>query len=232
MKKDATSETQTSPKKRKNFLLRSESLVASLGLAFVLLLTVTLSAAVFWTAEKQKDENSHTRSQHIEQISNVLAQSIEGMLASDDYTSVRRIVADTARTLKLTSCKVTLPDGQTLADAEPSRINLKSLPTTWPQNNVPQTPQIQQTKTSLTAQYPLIVPGKGKLILHVGASMLETSTVSWELLSGIGAIGAFAMLATLFIYRKVRKRTHAMSTIREALLALSQGETEQALHPL
>jgi two-component system sensor histidine kinase VicK len=47
----------------------------------------------------------------------------------------------------------------------------------------------------------------------------------WEALAGIGAIGAAALAGLLLVYRRTRSRLRGLESIREALVAMSEGET-------
>lgn len=229
METQAVHNSDAPVKQRKHRIFRGESLIASLGFAFVVLLTLTLFTAVFWVVRQQNKEHVTDRLNEIQSVGELLAQSAEGFLVGENYTGLRRMVGDTARRYNLLTCRLELPNGQIIADAQPARINLKTLPDAWPEGNVLTEADIQTNEDMVEVQLPVVIPGRGKATLRMEASLVSGTGVSWELISGIGAIGVVSMLVMLVVYRRIRNRTQAMSAIREALLALSEGETEESL---
>src|SRR5690606_39100575 len=64
------------------------------------------------------------------------------------------------------------------------------------------------------------------------AASLELSSVSgppiwayWDAQAGLGVIGAGGLLAFLLVYRGMRRRLRAIGAIRDAMLAIKEGET-------
>lgn len=229
METEVTQNSDVSTKQRKRQIFRGESVIASLGFAFVVLLTLTLFTSVFWVVRQENREHVSERLDEIRNLGQLLAQSSEGFLVAENYTGVRRLVGDAARSYDLITCRLELPNGQVLADAQPARINLKTLPEVWPEGKTHTEIDLQVSEDMVEAQFPVIIPGRGPATLRLGASLVSATGVSWELVSGIGVIGVVSMLGMLVVYRKIRNRTQAMSAIREALLALSDGETEESL---
>jgi PAS domain S-box-containing protein len=73
---------------------------------------------------------------------------------------------------------------------------------------------------------PLLVRGKGAALLHLSAAATPGTARTWELLAGIGAIGAVSLVAMLLLYRRARARLLTLSLIRESLLAAAAGTSD------
>lgn len=220
---------ENSQESKSRFLLRGESLVATMGFAFAGILILTLVAASYWAVSKQKETEVTNRNGGVKAVSQLIAQTAENQLRNEEYTALRTLMGEVARQYGLTKCRVTLPDGHIIADAEPSRINMKKLPTQWPTGTVVGEAHVTSNESMYEIVVPLTIGDRGKATLTLSTSSVSNGHRTWELLAGIGVIGAIALVSMLLMYRKVRYRTQAMSAIREALLAMSKGETEHAL---
>jgi signal transduction histidine kinase len=212
----------SSGKFKRRFLVRGESAVASIGIAGAAILLTTLAACGWWTISSVEDSQLQGRTEELRAVGALMSQSAESMLAADQLSDVRRMIADAARNYRLSRCRIVLGENEIVADAEPSRINLRSLPLVW-SSGVVDSPINDSSKISVT--YPLRIPGRGGARLEIAASLSDPHRFFWEVQTGIAAIGAMAMAVLLLVYRRIRGRLMAVGAIREALLAISSGET-------
>ncbi len=211
------------PYRRRRFLLRGESMIASTGLVLAAVLLLTMGATAYWTLRVQRTTAATADAAQIQGLGDLLSETASLMLSVDEVSTVRRFVADVARTYELTECRIVLPDGQIIADAHPARISLVNLPSTWT-GSVVDEPQDRSTPQLLSWSYPITVRGRGSARLDISASPSHPFQRYWEAQTGVAAIGALALVALLLIYRRIRARVLAMGVIREALLALDRGE--------
>jgi PAS domain S-box-containing protein len=215
----------TTPRYR--LILRGESAVASVGIALAAIVLLAMAAAGWWTLRTQKQSLQLSRINQVRTIGAILSQTAESMLASNDLSPLRRLVADAARDHQLSLCRVALPDGQVIADANPARISAKKLPATWSETAPA---EAADDGNPLSVSYPLVVPGRGVARLEVTGTSSDGWVVYWQSQAGVGAISAATLFALLLVYRRLRARLMAMGAIGEALLAASRGEaTKEAL---
>ncbi|MDB5301984.1 MAG: hypothetical protein JWO87_3647 [Phycisphaerales bacterium] len=209
---------------RSRLLPHGESVVASVGLALAALLLCVMSASAWWVHHTQQNMLDASRAAQTRAAGDLLAETAEVLLGQDDLSTARRLVADTARTHEFALCRIVLPDGQIAASLEASENKLHQLPASWPQSRP--AGSVEDAKTSV--HIPLTIPGRGPATLEVVALPSVTYGSEWEALAGVGAIGAAALVVLLALYRRMRRRLRAMGAIRDALAAVSSGETAMA----
>ena len=208
--------------KSTKLLIRGESMVATWGLALASILLGVIGASAVWMHRSEQGWIHSARADEVRAIGSMLAQSSEGLLASGDLSTVRRLVVDAAQYHELTSCTLLLPDGGVLADSAPTKITVSKVPEQWGGRGL--TEVIEQiTKQSILVEYPIRVPGRGELRLVVSGDIGVVPGVYWDAQAGVGAIGAIAFLALLIVYRKMRSRFCAVGAVREALLSFSSN---------
>jgi signal transduction histidine kinase len=201
---------------------RGESAVASVGIAGAAILLAVLAACGWWTHQAVEESRVHGRTERLRVVGALLSESAESMLASDQLSDLRRMVADAGRNYQLTRCRIVLAEDQVVADAEPNRINVRTLPAVW-SAGISNTPV--NDPTMVTLSYPLNIAGRGGARLEIAAGLADPHQLFWEVQTGIASIGAIAMAVLLLVYRRIRSRLMAVGAIREALLALYTGET-------
>ncbi|MHC4429347.1 MAG: sensor histidine kinase [Planctomycetota bacterium] len=203
--------------------MRGESMIASTGLLLAAILLTAMGAAAYWTLRVQRETAAQADSARVQGLGDLLSETASLMLAVDEVSTVRRLVADVARTCELTECRILLPDGRIIADAHPSEINLASLPPTWGGDEAGP-PVDRSTHELLSWSYPISVRGRGSARLDIEAAPSQPFQRIWEAQTGVATIGAVTLVALLMMYRRIRSRVLAMGVIREALLALDRGE--------
>src|SRR5205823_178373 len=144
-----------------------ESAVASLGIALAAIILAAVASLGWWTLRTQREALEQSRAREIQAIGAILCQSAETMLESNELSALRRLVAVAGREHKFEMCRITLPDGQIVADASPARITAHKLPATWttPAGAVA-TPKLEK----LSAVLPINVLGRGPASLEISAA--------------------------------------------------------------
>ena len=209
-------------KLKKIGLVRGESAVASVGIAGAAILLAALAACGWWTLQQVRLAQVEARQQQAQVVGSLLSQSAEPLLDSGDLTAVRRLIIDAGRNYGLSRCRIVLSEGQIIADAKPSQINVRILPKSW-SAGVAEVPAPDPSVASLS--FPLRIQGHGGARLEIAQSLIDPHWVFWEEQSGIALIGAIALSMLLLVYRRSRARLGAVGVIREALLEMNAGET-------
>src|ERR1700722_14279919 len=102
-------------------LLRGEAAIASIGIALAAILLGAMAAAGWWMLHTQQAAAETAREQQVEAVGNLLSAGAEALLAADDLTAVRRLVAEAGRSYNLSQCRIVLPDGQVVAAIDASQ---------------------------------------------------------------------------------------------------------------
>ncbi len=214
-------------------LLRGESSVAFIGIALAAILVASIAAGVWWTVRAERELLRQSRTEQVQTVAALIAPAAEALLADDELSAIRRIVADAATKHDLTYCRIIMPDGQVVADAATKKITLQKLPATWTGSG---NDAVESTATeqSASAAYPLNVPGRGPARLEVAATIEYPLWLQSQAQTGLIIIGAVSLAAVLLVYRTTRSRLRALGAIRESLLAMEHGEDNEnalALNP-
>jgi signal transduction histidine kinase len=214
--------------RKRPVLLREESIIASWGLALAAILLLAIGASAWWAGRAYRVSWLTAREDHVEALAGLLQQSGEMLLASEDLSGFRRLVSDAVRTHDLAVCRVTLPDGRIIADGDPSRIEVARLPERW-DRLTEETGEAGPGAPGLESrQYRLHVPGRGDLRLELAGGGPPPQSAYLVMVTGIGFIGAVALVGVLVVYRRLRARLKGLGAIRDALLAWEGGETARA----
>jgi len=209
-------------KLKKMGLVRGESAVASVGLAGAAILLGALAACGWWTLQQVRLAQVEARTQQAKVVGSLLAQSAEPLLNSGDLTAVRRLIVDAGRDYGLSRCRIVLSAGQVIADAKPSQINVRTLPTSW---SVGAAEDSSADPSVASISFPLRIEGRGGARLEIAQSLVDPHWGVWGEQSGIALIGAIALSLLLLVYRRSRVSLGGVSLIREALLEMNAGET-------
>ena len=112
-------------------MLRGDSLFAVIIFVVVALFLFNLVASIWNNIVFQKGIEQKASVQHTKAIGSVLAKAAESLMSANELSLLRRTVAETALEHNLRSCRIILPDGAILADADPAAITLIDLPASW-----------------------------------------------------------------------------------------------------
>lgn len=220
---------EVKPVSRRRWVLRGESALAPLGIALAGILAMATGASAWWSLHTQQEVLGADRLEQATAAGLLLSRAAETMLAVDEVSAVRRLVLEAAEAHHFTDCSITLPDGQVVADAEPTRITTNVLPDTWDAGkaNLPEAPVQTMRPYGMSITYPIDVPNRGPALLKVSLELNDRSDARWQTQAGVGAIGVAGLASLLLVYRQMRARVQAMSLIGEALVALERGEKDE-----
>jgi PAS domain S-box-containing protein len=214
----------TIPRLRRQVLLRGESVIASVGILTGMILLTTMGVAAWWASRSQENSLAFARREQVRTIATILGRSAESMLEQDQLSALRRIIIEARQKYELTVCRITLPDGAVIADAQPRNIKLATLPRRWASGPIEALPESTRDD-QITVGQPLTVPGRGSAMLRIDAPLSSGAAQLWEVQAGVGLIGAAGVAALLLVYRRVRRKVLTLGLIRESLLAIEAGET-------
>jgi two-component system phosphate regulon sensor histidine kinase PhoR len=200
---------------------RGERIVVSAGLAVAAVVVGVLLACAWFTLDTLRQHVERARSAQISMLSQMIGAHAEATLTETEWTSLRRLVADSARIYGLARCQIVLGDGTIIADADPSRISPR-VPSTWPPLAVTEEPLPARGEIHLHT--PILVRGKGQALLEVSGTVQYPVWADWEVQAGLGAIGAGAMAGLLLVYRTMRHRWRALGAVGDALRWEASGK--------
>jgi signal transduction histidine kinase len=201
-------------------LLRGDSLFAVIIFAVVALFLFNLVASIWHNIVFQKDIEQKASVQHTKAVGSVLAKAAESLMGANELSMLRRTVAETAMEHHLRSCRILLPDGGILADADPASITLIELPPSW-EGTVPAYAEEFARRTARFT-YPLIIPGRGSAVLKVAAGVDERLDAALAPQTAQMAIACLALASMLLVHRHSRFRLKAIGAIHEILLAVRE----------
>lgn len=202
--------------------MRGESMIAIWGLALAAIMLLVMGGAGTWAYLTQRDAHRELRRESLGAVADLLSQSVARLLASSELSSVRVLIADAARERQLARCRLLLGDGAVLADADPSSISGVSLPAKFS----PGPPPAPEALGSGYVEFrlPITVPGRGLAFLDIAGDARLPMSAYWQVQGGIGLIGAAGLSGLLLVYRRMRERLRGLAAVREALMAMAEGE--------
>lgn len=202
---------------------RGESVIAAVGLAVAVIVLLVMGAAAWWTTHTQGLMLDEARRREIHTLGAVLSRAVESMLASNDLSPLRRLMVEASKDYALSECRVVLPDGTVIADADPSRITrVASLPERWesgPLDSHFTSDNVYLARENLS----IVVPGRGTATLLIAGGPARPQPDLWPSQAGIAMVGAFGLVILLVVYRHLRDRLETVGMIRDALLATRDG---------
>ncbi len=202
--------------------MRGESVVfvGSLVVTGIFFLTM---AAMAWSNARARQNVAHRASiENLRAIGALLANTSEALLTTNEISTLRRIIAEAGVNHDLDSCRITLPDGQVFADAEPSRITLSKLPDTWPASQGAEEESLSGETLSLI--YPIPVPGRGRVNLEIVATTKKQARADMSDYTRLVIIAGLALVALLLVFRRIGIRLRGAGAICQSLLAIKHGE--------
>jgi PAS domain-containing protein len=200
--------------------LRGETRFAAVGLIVVALFLLSMWGAAWWAVRTQEDTIRQTRTEEASLRGNALARYAEIVLANNELTALRRMVTQAAQDGGLAHCRILLPGGGVIADANPSGITLRELPEKWPGGVAH-----SQADDPRALTFSLVVAQQGTAVLEIIPQENSEGTPYWLTQAGIGAICVAALMLLMVLYRRVLAGLRGMCAVREALLARGNGQT-------
>ena len=231
-------EKNSSPRWFDRFLLRGESVVAGAGLCAAAVLVLSLGGSAWWSYHSQAMAATEAERDRVEAASRVLATGVQSILSAGDGAAVvevsaaRRMVLEASARYGLAVCRVEMPDGTLLLDAD-VRKGVKALPIEWPAAPATAAAAAEnESSIGATTSMEIMVAGRGlaKLVIAPGPAPASSSSARWEFQAGLGLIGTLALGAMLLFYRGLRKRLRGLLALREALqLAGAESASAESL---
>ncbi|MBN1506329.1 MAG: PAS domain-containing sensor histidine kinase [Sedimentisphaerales bacterium] len=198
-------------------LLRGDSWFAVLIFAVVVVFMLSLIASVWNNITFQRDVRQKAGVQRLKAVGNVLSRAAEALMAADEISMLRRVIVEAGTEHKLKFCRIVLPGGGVLADADPAGITALHLPASWPDEVLRPTEQVKKKVATLT--FPLIVTSRGSATLALAGSIGNEAEGGVTPQTAQMAIACLALASMLLVHRHARFRLKAIGAIQEILLA-------------
>lgn len=165
------------------------------------------------TSAKQQRANAVARA---EMLADQLSSGIEPLLASGELSPVRRLITEAGYQQQLVSCRLLMPDGRPIADADLDRPQMTVMPVTWPSAPA-ESGDTRVINGEVHVERPVPVPAKGEAMLSIVMPLPPNNALIQPALPGVAMIGLGGLAGMLLIIRKMRKRLAVLTLIRSAL---------------
>ncbi len=205
-------------------ILRGDSLFAVIIFAVVAVFLFNLVVSIWRNMAFQKDVEQKASVLRTKAVGGVLAKAAESLMGANELSMLRRTVAETALEHQLRTCRIMLPDGAIVADADPASITEITLPASW-EGTVP---AYTEEFTRLTARfnYPLLIPGRGSATLKIAAGIDDNMEASLVPQTTQMAVACLALASMLLVHRHSRFRLKAIGAIHEILMAVQDNNAD------
>lgn len=207
---------------------RHDQLATSVVALFALVVVAVIGATSWWAIDSQRAASSEAAAARVWTGSGVLAAGVEAAVARGDLTSARRLVAEAAAQWSLLRCRVSLPDGGVLADADAASINVRTLPASWPKGPTPMEATPITEAGVVRMARPLAVPGAGSALLDIIAPEADPAWVGGRLEAGMIVIAGVSLLGLLLAYVRARGSLRGVGAVYSSLRAAAGGERDAA----
>ena len=225
-----------SPVSRKFFgmrrdLIRGDSLFALLVCVVVSVFLINLVVSVINSRHFQKEIEESAGLQSLKALGHTLSSTAEALLGANEPSTLRRVVSEAGLENNLTRCSVTLPGGEIVADSDPGRISVFTVPATWEGQGSDYSEVV--TNNTIILSFPLKIPGRGNATLSLSSSMMAKARHAKANL-GLNApttqlaLACLALAIILLVYRNGRCRLKAIGAIHEALVTVGEGRSDIA----
>ncbi len=210
-------------------ILRNDLHLTSIGFGFTAVLLAAMAAATWWAVYTQDVSLRRAQAERIQAVGETLSRTVEGLLAEGRVSQVRRLVVETAHDTDLAGCRLLLPGGDVLADADPDRITQSDLPDQWPappsgftDRNAAPSPSGADERA--VQRFPVSVAGRGSLLLEVEAQPTASADFFWQMQAGIGTVCVVALITLTLMHRRFRSTFRGLWAVRQALIAYGEGQ--------
>jgi len=208
------------------FLCRDNifTIVTFLVSTVVAVCLVNMAVSIWRNTAFQRDLTKKASVYNVRTLGAVLAKATEALLAAEELSLLRRSVGQARIEHQLECCRVILPDGGIVADAEPSRITVIKLPQSWAGNSQTYTERV--TGNNVTCSFPLDVPGRGGAFLQITANIDDQPWVGLQSQAAQMAIACLGLATMWLIHRHARFRLKGIGAIHQALLTAKDPEVD------
>lgn len=217
---------QNSTDARRHWLGPVEALIAPIAVALLVAIVVALGVMGWWSIRAERTAVVAARTAHVVSTSQLLADSVHSMLASDDVSGVRRLVAGATQHNGLQVCRIELPDGSILADQQVANTTIDTLPEQWAGGDSTGEVVQQFNDNALTLIYPIQIPGRGIVTLRIEAAAGASPQVSDMTVVVVAAVAGLTLILVVLLYRPAKSRVVPYALIREALQSVQRGEVD------
>ncbi len=207
-------------------LVRGDSLFAVMIFTVVALFLFNLGASLWHNCLFARDVKEKAGVQHVKAVGSILAKAVEALVGANELSLLRRTIAEAGVEHDLLSCRVVLPDGGVLADADPGGITAITLPASW--EGAAPTYAETFSPTGVRFAFPLAVSGRGNATLEIAAGFQESLESGLAPQTAQMAIACLALASVLLVHRHARFRLKAIGAIHEILLAVKEDGVDVA----
>lgn len=152
-------------------------------------------------------------------VTEATAAAVGALLAMGDLSGARRLVLDAGRTLDASRCSLILPDGGTLADMVPSRIDRHELPSAWP-SGTGATPSTDAGAARIATAVAIDRDRGAELVVELSPSSSDAAggrVAAFAAVAGGAVVGAVAALL-------MRRRMRGLAAVGGAVVDAAEGE--------
>jgi len=208
------------------FLRRDNiSAIVTFLISMVVAICLVNTAVSIWrNITFQKDLEKKTSIHNVRAVGSALAKATESLLAANELSMLRLAVAEAGTQHQLKCCRVVLPDGGIVADADPSCITVKKLPESWAGNSKACTETF--ASNTVMCSFPLQVPGRGGALLEIAAAVDSQAWVGLEPQAAQMSIACLGLAVLWLLHRHARFRLRGIGAIHQALLEASDAEVD------
>ena len=214
---------------KKRWFSGGEGLIALVGVSIGGLLVLVSAAWAWWGIDSHRQSAVTARQQEISAVADVAAGWAAQALRSDgehQLDSLQHFLKATARDHQLSVCRITLTNGQVVADIDPQANVIEQVPETWTDSASSQVAPTESNGKRARVAIPFMVPKRGNAVLEAeGAVTFVSATSSPVVLSG-ALIGTASLLAMTFAISRLRRRMAAIEAVRGALIRAADGERD------
>lgn len=183
---------------------------------------LTYAAGLWWVMQASVAQQQDAAVARAEMLADQLSVSIEPLLASEQLSSVRRLITEAGYQQQLKDCRLLLADGRPLADADLDKPQLTVMPTTWPEQKAGgASTRVINGQVHVDRIVP--VPGRGEATLTLVTALPPQNTMLRAILPGAGLILLVGMAGGFVLYRKMQGRLAVLTLIRGALRDAGEG---------
>jgi signal transduction histidine kinase len=207
-------------------LLRGDRWFAVLIFTMIGIFLVGLLGSVWNNIVFQKDAKKKAQVEDLQMVGAVLGRATEALMAADELSMLRRMLVEVGTEHELKLCRIVMPDGQILADADPAGITVLQLPPSWTDEVSRPTEEFSHGAAKLT--FPLVVGHRGSARLELARGLQESLDAGLTPQTAQMVIACLAMAGMLLVHRHARFRLNAVGAIHEILLAVTDENADLA----
>lgn len=167
--------------------------------------------------------------QRADTVAQALGPAVGAALASGTVEGVRDALIKAAQHAGVRMARLTMPDGSVVAESDPTAPAMKALPPTgspaWLGSGVAAQPMSHEAASVVDVDG----PGRSRLRLEVRTELASAMALNWQVQAvGLGIVGV-TLSGAMLAWRGMSRRLRGPGAIREALRAMSSGETQTSV---